>query len=377
MQTLSFLLPIIIALADGACGESCSQCWLNNDTNFCYQCSQGYVWENKQCVIFDEAFQKRVPAFGRQCAECGQGNYWSDNQKTCVACKYQSAFCLYASPCCNDTLDIKCTPTFTLINDQCQCERGSNFIFQNECICPDENTYTDGNGECIQCKDKCKIGCENYECQTGTYLNGCKCTPIHYSCDTADGPYETSCLTCADGFESVLIDSYHYCLCDCCSIEIDHECLPINEKDNTSICKLCPKYQYYNGQVCQCIEKEKIIFYGICQERYSIICPNDTRYSNGVCECNSKDNLLFGNICIGSAECIFKRGIINGTQCVCPSYLVNQEGCCQCEFPEVELDFGGKCQAATNDSCKAYDSTLILTKDPDDRWMCALPKNDE
>lgn len=84
---------------------------------------------------------------------------------------------------------------------------------------------------CEQCKDKCNLGCEEFNCPEGKYLDGCECKPVHYSCKSAPNDKEDSCIECKLPFEFAnLPDGRKLCLCPCCSLEQNQVCV-----DNSKI----------------------------------------------------------------------------------------------------------------------------------------------
>lgn len=83
-----------------------------------------------------------------------------------------------------------------------------------------------GSVTCEQCNDKCHAGCENFNCPEGTYLDGCKCLPVHYTCKSAPNNKEDSCIECKAPFEFLtLSDNTRICTCPCCMVEDNMQCV--------------------------------------------------------------------------------------------------------------------------------------------------------
>ena len=221
----------------------------------CYECIHGkesLYWKNGACTNVPEP--REISGWGRSCAVCGSGNYWSTKDGTCKPCRYESAHCKQGFPCCDEERDFHCTDTFVLNPDtqKCECQKGEAFKVYNKCYCTgEENVYLEKDGSeflCQKCKDKCNKGCENFECPKGTYLSGCECLPVHYSCASAPSASEWECEECATNFERVDYENgNHQCLCKCCSIEIDKKCVSAYPSYPPS---LLP-YSFVDG-VCQC-----------------------------------------------------------------------------------------------------------------------------
>ena len=206
--------------------------------NFCLECTYGNRWEEisgvLQCVPLPKD-KYTIKGWGRDCAECGAGNFWNGN--TCKPCRYESAKCEKFN-CCSDSADILCNVDagFTLEDSKCICKRGLDFKVNGICHCPDDLTYLEYDEaskeySCTDCVDKCPIGCSNFVCPKGTYLDSsnsdraeqCKCKPIHYSCADATNDLPVNCLECntVKGFSQLYIDlsGDSYCYCDCCKLE--------------------------------------------------------------------------------------------------------------------------------------------------------------
>jgi len=365
-MTLLLLTILATALMTDACGTNCDRCWLGNDPTYCYQCTPGTIWVNNKCQTFE---QRTIPGFGRTCAECGMGNYWSTSAKTCKPCRYESAYCIHGFPCCGDDGDNQCTPTFVLVTPtQCGCLRGENFRVKDKCVCPLANTYIGPNGDCLSCTDKCPIGCSDFVCPVGTFLDGCKCTPCHYSCATCSkGNKETNCDTCKSGFDYVATKGL--CLCGCCTIEKDNVCVAEGDYTNVNgICyhrKDCPVGQYSdkNG-ICQCIDSTMVIKSGICVSQGGTIITCPTGYLFSAAQ----------NMCIKAADCVDPYHVNPNTQqcvlCNSDEYYYNYK-CVKIVCPTGAKVILNKCQCTqvgyviwsnnciSTTACLALPNTLV------------------
>ena len=99
----------------------------------------------------------------------------------------------------------------------------------NKCYCNgQEDVYIVINDDksitCEKCTDKCPTGCQDYNCGTGFYLDGCECKPVHYSCEESKSDSELECEKCKAPFEFVNVAEGKKCLCPCCSIEGNEQC---------------------------------------------------------------------------------------------------------------------------------------------------------
>jgi hypothetical protein len=208
-------------------------------TPLCYECSNDgdYYWVAGACVDLPDA--RTINGWGRTCAECGKGNFWSPTNSKCMPCKYEAAHCP-SGKCCDENEDFECTPTFTLNPEtkRCECEKGEHFKVFDKCYGNgQEDVYLDtDNDKSIKvkkCVNRCPTGCEKYDCGKGFFLDGCECKPVHYSCQDADSDSEINCRECKAPFEFVEIsNNVKKCLCPCCTIESgeicsspDQECL--------------------------------------------------------------------------------------------------------------------------------------------------------
>ena len=209
--------------------------------SLCYQCNAGsFYWNQWECVALPD--HRNIPGWGRSCAECGAGNYWSDTAKSCKPCKYEAAKCSNGESCCNDTVDFACTNTFSLDSNtnRCICSKGDHFKLYDKCYCVGQNDVymeiDDNTGvvTCKACKDKCNLGCADFTCPNGTYLDGCQCKDVHYTCKTAPNDKEENCTECKLPFEFVtLTDGKKLCMCPCCMVEQNQACV-----DNSAVVEL-------------------------------------------------------------------------------------------------------------------------------------------
>ena len=156
--------------------------------SLCYECAtnKDYYWSNGACVEVPNA--RTINGWGRTCAECGKGNFWSSANKKCMPCKYEAAHCPSGN-CCDEDEDFECTATFTLDTDlkRCECEKGDHFKVYDKCYCNgQEDVYLviqdDKPITCEKCQNRCPTGCEKHDCGTGLYLDECKCKPVYHSC---------------------------------------------------------------------------------------------------------------------------------------------------------------------------------------------------
>ena len=227
--------------------ENCQRCF-DADTTFniggsslCYECvdKKGIFWVEGKCKEVTEV--RSIIGWGRTCAACGQGNYWSTKVMSCLPCTYEAAYCINGN-CCDENRDYNCTDTFSIDpkTERCSCSKGDLFKIYKKCNCVgQENVYItiedDQSVKCNKCTDKCNKGCEKYECGTGYYLDGCECKKVHYSCLNGTGPSETECTVCKSPFEFVQLDlNNKVCLCPCCSHEANQACV-----DNTVMTAAC------------------------------------------------------------------------------------------------------------------------------------------
>ena len=218
--------------------------------------------------VHNPCIQASYSWMGRDCAECGIANYWSVSHQSCLPCPYESGYCTEGFPCCNDDGPRYCTKSFELIDGECKCRRGEGFRYKHECVCPEDNTYTDGNGNCFECENRCHGGCEKFECGDGFYLekDGCRCLPVHYSCKNGTGPKVADCIECKDDFKMVKDDDdLFYCFCDGCLIEINHGCVPVDPAtDSSKVCSSCPRGQFLYQGKCKCIDDRLQLVDGKC-----------------------------------------------------------------------------------------------------------------
>ena len=236
--------------------DNCVRCPDMDNTDFgtltvmCYQCADGYLWDQAhaaKCVAIPE--KRTIAGWGRDCAECGNGNAWSTANTNCIACRYEASKCA-SSPCCTPDTDLNCNKNFELVGGKCICKRGDNFKINGDCYCLEDLTYVAYENDaivCKKCEDKCPIGCADFTCPDGTYLDKnnadpdeqCKCKPVHYSCATGTGPLETDCTTCNtdDGFSFVKLGDKSYCYCSCCLIEADESCVKIGPQSAYDTCQ--------------------------------------------------------------------------------------------------------------------------------------------
>jgi hypothetical protein len=277
----------------------------------CYECSEGHFWDQAQaarCVVIPE--KRAISGWGRDCAECGKGNAWSSAEINCISCRYEASKCS-SSPCCNPDEDLGCNEHFELVDGKCICKRGDNFKINGDCWCLEDLTYVAYENEeivCKQCVNKCPIGCSDFTCPDGTYLDKdnsdpteqCKCKPVHYSCATGSGPLETDCITCNkdDGFIGVTVKGQFYCYCECCLIEADKTCVHISPESDYTSCRAgnpsetsvndddttvkCPTGTTYNGVKCVTI---------VCDPGYVLVGDTCTRI---ICDPGYK---LIGDTC--------------------------------------------------------------------------------
>ena len=200
-------------------------------SSLCYECAtdKDYYWANGECVELPDV--RTINGWGRTCAECGKGNFWSTANKKCMPCKYEAAHCPSGN-CCDEDEDFECTATFTLDAGLkwCECDKGDHFKVYDKCYCSgQEDVYLviqdDQSITCEKCQNRCPTGCEKHDCGTGFYLDGCECKPVHYSCQDAKSASEDNCDTCKTPFEFVeIVPGTKKCLCPCCSIEGDEVC---------------------------------------------------------------------------------------------------------------------------------------------------------
>jgi hypothetical protein len=206
-------------------------------SSLCYECAtdKDYYWVNGECVPLPDA--RTINGWGRTCAECGKGNFWSSANSKCMPCKYEAAHCPSGN-CCDEDEDFECTATFTLDTDlkRCECDKGEHFKVYDKCYCNgQQDVYLviqdDTSITCEKCTNKCPTGCGDYKCGTGFYLDGCDCKPVHYSCQDAKSASEDNCDSCKAPFEFVEISAgIKKCLCPCCTIEGDEKCSDQDEE---------------------------------------------------------------------------------------------------------------------------------------------------
>ncbi|KAL4463429.1 hypothetical protein ABPG72_003125 [Tetrahymena utriculariae] len=268
----------------------------------------------------------------RQLQQCNDGQYFDTQQSLCTNCIQNCKTCQDSTSC------VTCQSTYFL--------NQSN----NACVdCQQEGFYIEFNEFCKQCDSTCKhcqgpYNTQCTDCYDGFYLdkNGscvnCKqqgfyvaldktCQECNYSCKSCSG--KDQCTECQDGFY-----------------------LQINQTDNTKSCQQC----YSSCLTCngpnfnQCLTCSstlfKLFYYNQFQNQYSDCIGNQVFVSNGVCkQCDYS--------CL---TCQNDSQVCNG--CKYGYYQNNQgESCNACE------QTCGSCNGPLNTNCKLCNIERYLETD--------------
>lgn len=273
-----------------SCHPYCLKC-IGPSSNDCLSCSAGYILDQYSCL-----------------SKCPDGKF--NNNGTCFLC---NSACLT----CTDTSQTSCL----------SCSNGQ-YLYKNSCIaqCP-TNTYN-ANFECFDCQENCTrcTGSRCSQCSNHFFLENFTCEPCSLGCDQCSSLNQ--CSTCLQGYElksglciSVCnkSDFWNGSQCEPC----DNACLQCNGPTN-SHCLQCSDGYIYNANVCL---------------NPNIICPDYFYNSFGLClSCpNNCSKCLDSTTCI---KCVSGFSLINGIckncfdfSCECDDKCENCENgvCLKCQ----------------------------------------------
>lgn len=345
--------------------SNCANC-NPSDRSQCFECVDGYVLLDGQCVL-----------------ECKVNQFRNELTKICEDCQVH----------CKD-----CTS-----NDKCdECQTGYVYDINGSCIiCLDPNQVIDG--VCKPCTapncEKCVVGktdscdvCDNgyinnngvckFDCDIGYYKVNDECKKCSDSCEICKDP--TTCTNCEDNH--VIYEGQ--CVTDCpphyvevngvCEKCTDTDCLKCKSDDTTYCIKCegntilyqgdciaqCPASYYFKDDKCIKCDDHCIS----CTELKCDICEDGYFLQQGKCVKDCGDGQYEDKV---SGKCI-DCTTDNCKEC-------NPSGCIVCDLPLV-LTLNGECKSvcddgsfAVNNTCNPCETGCNKCNNNKDCTECILP----